>query len=169
MMIKTVTTNGKITENMKKKTVLIPIEDPEFSLQILPHVERFLNPAENQLILLHVEKEPEVIHIAQSGPEDLSIYVDQSEAALRTNFADQMLPTVRALEKMGFEVRTDVQFGNPVHELEEYINTNHIDMVAMTTHGRSQLGRVVFGSVTEHIVHDIDVPILLFHPAREPA
>ncbi|MEZ4867474.1 MAG: universal stress protein [Caldilineaceae bacterium] len=165
MITKTMSTKHSVEPGLTKKTVLIPVEQADFSLQILPYVERFLNPTENRLILLHVEKEPDVVHIDRPGFTDLDIYVDQSEAAWRTNFLDDLLPTVRALEKLGFEVQTDVQFGTPVHELEYYIKHRQVDLVAMTTHGRSPLGRVIFGSVAEHILHDINVPILLFHPA----
>lgn len=48
---------------MTKNIVLIPVERAEFSLQILPCIRRFLNPAENRLILLHVDPEQEAVHI----------------------------------------------------------------------------------------------------------
>jgi nucleotide-binding universal stress UspA family protein len=149
---------------MKKNDVLIPVDEAEFSLQILPYIRRFLNPIENRLILLHVEKEPEPVHIHQPGLEDIDIYVDESEAALRNRFADEQLTTVRALEKMGFEVTTDVEFGDPIPEIESYIAKQDVDLVAMTTHGRTGLGRIFRGSVAEHLLHHVDVPVLLFHP-----
>ena len=82
---------------MKKHTVLIPVDELDFSLKILPMVQRFLNPTENHLILLHVEKEPEAVHIDRPGAEDLDIFVDQAEAGLRLTFADQLYPLVRSL------------------------------------------------------------------------
>lgn len=149
---------------MKKNDVLIPVDGVEFSLQILPCVRRFLNPAENRLILLRVEPEPEPVHIHQPGFEDLNIYVDESEAALRDCFADELLTTVRTLEQMGFEVTTDVEFGQPIPKIEAYIARKDVDLVAMTTHGRTGLDRVLHGSVAEHLLHHVAVPVLLFHP-----
>lgn len=152
---------------MKKNDVLIPIDGAEFSLQILPYVRRFLNPTENRLILLHVEQEPEAIHIRQPGLEDLDIYVDESEAALRDCFADELLTTVRALEKMGFDVTTDVEFGKPIPKIEAYIKQKKVDLVAMTTHGRTGWNRIRHGSVAEHLLHHVAVPVLLVHPTQE--
>lgn len=149
---------------MTKNTVLIPVDRAEFSLKILPCLRRFLNPAENRLILLHVDPEPEAVELRGPGSEDLTIYVDESEAALRTQFADMSLPTVRELEKMGFEVTTDVAFGQPITEIEQYIATQNVNLVAMATHGRTGLERILRGSVAEHVLHHIDVPVLLFHP-----
>lgn len=149
---------------MTKNIVLVPVAGADFSLQVLPCLRRFLNPTENQLLLLHVEKEPETFHMHEPGMEDINIYVDESEAALRTQFADQSLLTVRELEGMGFEVTTDVAFGQPVAEIEGYIAKAQINLVAMVTHGRAGLDRMLHGSVAEHILHHTNVPLLLVHP-----
>ena len=149
---------------MTKNSVLIPVERAEFSLQILPCIRRFLSPAENRLILLHVEPEQEAIHIQSSGTEAINIYVDESEAALRTWFADLSLLTVRELEKLGFDVKTDVAFGRPIPAIEKYIVDHGIELVAMATHGRTGLDRLMHGSVAEHILHHVDIPLLLFQP-----
>ena len=41
------------------------------------------------------------------------------------------------------------------------------DFVAMATHGREGLARWVAGSVTEALVHDVHVPVLIVHPRQE--
>jgi nucleotide-binding universal stress UspA family protein len=151
---------------MSKNTVLIPVAGAAFSLQILPCIRRFLNPTENRLLLLHVEPEPEPLHIQEPGMEGIDIYVDESEAAARVEFADQSLLTVRELEKMGFEVKTDVVFGRPVSEIEAYIANQPVNLVAMVTHGRTGLDRILHGSVAEHILHHSNVPLLLVHPQQ---
>ena len=149
---------------MTKNSVLIPVERAEFSLQVLPCICRFLNPADNRLILLHVDPEQEVLHIQGPGTEDISIYVDESEAALRTWFADFSLRTVRELEKLGFDVTTDVVFGQPIPQIEKYITEHNVELVAMATHGRTGFDRFIHGSVAEHILHHVDIPLLLFQP-----
>ena len=149
---------------MTKNIVLIPVERAEFSLQILPCIRRFLNPAENRLILLHVDPEQEAVHIQGPGTEDINIYVDESEAALRTWFADLSLLTVRELEKLGFDVTTDVAFGRPIPAIEKYVVEHGVELVAMATHGRTGLDRLMHGSVAEHLLHHVDIPLLLFQP-----
>ena len=39
--------------------------------------------------------------------------------------------------------------------------------VAMATHGRTGLARLVIGSVTERVLHEASVPLLLVHPGRD--
>lgn len=149
---------------MTKNNVLIPVAEAAFSLQVLPSLRRFLNPAENRLLLVHVEPEPEAFHLHGPGMEDINIYVDEGEEALRVLFADQSLLTVRELEQMGFEVTTDVAFGQPVAEIEKYMAKAQVNLVAMVTHGRTGLDRILHGSVAEHLLHHTNVPLLLVHP-----
>ncbi|MFN8488554.1 MAG: universal stress protein [Caldilineaceae bacterium] len=152
---------------MTKNKVLIPIDGSQFSLQVLHHVTRFLSPAENELMLLYVAEEPGVVEVEQVGLDELTIYVDQAEASIRSGFADGVLPQVRALEKVGFTVSTDVRFGDPMAEIEKCIADEAIDLVAMTTHGRTGLSRVMYGSVAEHVLHHATVPVLLYRTFSE--
>lgn len=152
---------------MIKNTVLIPIDGSHFSLQILNYVTRFLSPADNELILLHVAEEPHVVEVEEPGFEDLTIYVDQAEASLRTSFDDDMLLHVRALERTGFAVSTDVRFGEPIPEIERFIEEEEVDLVAMTTHGRTGLSRMMYGSVAEHVLHQATVPVMLYRTFAE--
>src|SRR6185503_3127056 len=40
------------------------------------------------------------------------------------------------------------------------------DLIVMATHGRSALGRLWLGSVSNHVVRHSGVPVLLIHPNR---
>jgi len=42
------------------------------------------------------------------------------------------------------------------------------DLIVMATHGRSGLGRSVFGSVADQVVRQSSIPVLLLHPNRHP-
>jgi len=146
---------------MTRKKVVVPIDGSEFSLQVLPTITEMFEPAQTELVLLHVAPEPEVIELEPGDPE-MTFYVDQQEAGLRGNFADDMLPQVRKLQAAGFAASTAMCFGEPTEEIERYIADEGIDMVAMTTHGRTGLARMMFGSVAEHVLHRSKVPILLY-------
>ena len=152
---------------MSKKKVLIPISDPQFSLQVLPHLQNFLDPEESELLLLHVEKEPQSIHIERPLMGSVDIYRDEAEYALRVNFADEMKPVIDQLQNEGFDVTTDVLFGKPAQAIEEHLAYVPVDMVAITTHGRTGLEKLMAGSVAEHILHHTHIPVLIFHPSLD--
>jgi nucleotide-binding universal stress UspA family protein len=149
---------------MKRKMskVLIPIDDAAFSRQVLTQVTNLLEPSHHELIFLRVAPEPSMVEFGEPGDPDLTIYVDQQEVSLAAEFASEMLPHRQALQNAGFHVFTTMRFGDPANEIERFVDEQDIDLVAMTTHGRTGLDRLVFGSVAEHVLHHTEVPVLLY-------
>jgi nucleotide-binding universal stress UspA family protein len=46
----------------------------------------------------------------------------------------------------------------------EYAHTTQADLVAMATHGRGGLTRLLLGSVADDVLHGVHVPLLLYRP-----
>jgi len=68
----------------------------------------------------------------------------------------------------GIYVKTDVA-GTIVRLAEHAENAEHsdgYDLIAMATHGRSGLLRLVMGSVTEHVLDATKLPLLMVRPAQ---
>ncbi len=51
--------------------------------------------------------------------------------------------------------------GMPADRLVEYAVRSRPDLLVMSTHGRGAIGRTWLGSVTNRVIHQIDVPVLL--------
>jgi nucleotide-binding universal stress UspA family protein len=51
--------------------------------------------------------------------------------------------------------------GEARRELEHKINELKPDLVVMDSRGLSNLSRVVLGSVTDHLVHHLNVPVMI--------
>jgi nucleotide-binding universal stress UspA family protein len=54
--------------------------------------------------------------------------------------------------------------GHAAEQIMSYAEDNAIDLVALSSHGRSGMGRWVFGSVTDKVIHTGDIPVLVVHP-----
>jgi nucleotide-binding universal stress UspA family protein len=69
---------------------------------------------------------------------------------------------VKVFQAAGIEARSEILFGEPAMTILEYIRSNPSQLVAMTTHGRSGLHKMIFGSVTETIIQKVKkTPIFL--------
>ena len=53
-----------------------------------------------------------------------------------------------------------VELGNPDRTILRYARDNDIDMIVMSTHGRSGVGRFLRGSVTEKVIRGGEIPVL---------
>jgi nucleotide-binding universal stress UspA family protein len=148
---------------MKTRTnkVLIPVDGSEFSLQVLPYVMRFSAPEKSELILLHVAEVPSSVRLENSDNEEPVIYIDREVAALEAAFQASMQPQVDKLTQAGFKVTTVLRFGEPTAEIERLIDEEQVGLVAMTTHGRTGLARMLLGSVAQHLIQHAAVPVLL--------
>ena len=83
--------------------------------------------------------------------EELAAYLEQKAKPLR---------------KLGVEVRTIVQFGNPAERIVSYARSPEIDLIAMATHGRTGLRTVIFGSVAGRVLYSGVRPVLLVRPGK---
>lgn len=167
---------------MKKKTVLIPLDGSPFSAQIVAPALANFDPARVAIVLLHVCAPPEIYALAErEAVEDASMppafptvpetlrRLGRSDPALdaeaQTAQALQMMaPARQAFEAAGFEVQVEALFGAPAPSIEKFVATHVVDVVAMTTHGRAGLTRLLAGSVAEHVLRHVRVPVLMLRP-----
>ena len=63
---------------------------------------------------------------------------------------------------------TSVWYGPAAYAIVEAAGLHKVDLIAMTTHGRSGLGRLILGSVAESVLRGTTVPILLVRVAEAP-
>jgi nucleotide-binding universal stress UspA family protein/YHS domain-containing protein len=55
-------------------------------------------------------------------------------------------------------------FGRPAEEIVRCAEQRGVDLIAMSTHGRPDLVRMLLGSVTDRVVRTSPVPVLVVHP-----
>jgi nucleotide-binding universal stress UspA family protein len=63
-------------------------------------------------------------------------------------------------ELRGVAVRRLVQVGDPVEQIATFVHTEGVKLVAMPTHGLGALRRILIGSVTAKVLHDVSCPVL---------
>jgi len=123
----------------KKLRVLIPLDGTnpgQSALEAMPPLAR-TGPVE--CTLLHVAESAETAH----GPEAW------------------LSPHREALESLGIPTRVRIVTGNPSEEILRQASGGEIDLVAMSTHGRQGMDRVLMGSVAEEVFRSSSVPTLL--------
>jgi nucleotide-binding universal stress UspA family protein len=69
----------------------------------------------------------------------------------------------------GLKLHEDVDIGIPAEKIVEKAATEGVDMIVISTHGRSGLRRLVIGSVTEKVVRLAACPVLSLRPFAEDA
>lgn len=64
------------------------------------------------------------------------------------------------LEDAGIDVQLDETSGDPDAELVDYVRDREADLVCVAGRQRSPAGKAVFGSVSQSVMLNVDVPVL---------
>jgi nucleotide-binding universal stress UspA family protein len=82
------------------------------------------------------------------------------EASTAVAWAQAYLDGVAA-QLDGIDVRTEIRQGQPAREILNAIRELDVDLVAMATHSRQGIDRLLFGSIAEEVIHASSMPVLL--------
>ena len=142
------------------KKILFPVDLSPVSSKIASSVIAFGESFDAEIHLVHVAVTMEEI-AGVYGPD-----------AIVGNFDDEVAESAeRELEKFekkffaGYPNKKRVVLkGDPVDEIIAYIKAQKIDLVAMGTHGRKGLDKILFGSVADRMVRNSPVPVLTINP-----
>lgn len=75
----------------------------------------------------------------------------------------------QVLEREGVRgIETQVWYGPAAPAIIDAARAHKVDLIVMTTHGRSGLGRLVFGSVAEAVLRGTTLPIFIVRPSGAP-
>jgi nucleotide-binding universal stress UspA family protein len=98
--------------------------------------------------------------LAEAGDDSLRKAVEQNEQDAQ----DYVLKVQNNLKTRGIAPRAVTVKGPAADEILSYAEKNDVDLIVMSTHGRSGLSRFFFGSVAEKVSRHSRVPVLLISP-----
>ena len=147
------------------KRVLVPLDGSELGESIVPLILEIAGPLDMAVVLVRV-LEP-VPPMAVEGTRHIVV----DDLAGRRRDADGYLgPIAAGLRARGVDVNWEVRVGRPETEILAAARAAGADLIAMSTHGRSGLGRLLFGSVAEQVLRHAEVPVFLMRQhGRRPA
>jgi nucleotide-binding universal stress UspA family protein len=144
------------------KNILVPVDFSEPSKRAVSYGLTLSGQFNANLILAHIV--PESIALTYAFPTHLPEIENEQYARARREI-DSLVPAEHSGK---WSLRTIVKIGNIEKELLAIVKDAAIDLVVMGTHGRRYLGRWFIGSVTEHMLRHVPVPVLtVSHVAAE--
>jgi nucleotide-binding universal stress UspA family protein len=144
------------TATWTPRRALVPLDGSTVAEAIIPFVSRMAPPLGLEIALLRVVRwtPPQVMEGRHT------VVVDNMERLNQE--ADLYLRTIAAqLSTNGLRALTAVRVGDPATEILAGAHECEADLIAMTTHGRSALGRLLFGSVAEAVLRRASIPVFI--------
>jgi len=131
--------------------ILVPLDGSECAERILPKVEKLAKDLHASIALLQVV-------YAHTFP---GVDPTDAEVAVVRKAEEYLKQVEEQLKAKGFRVDTHVRYGQDADEILDHAAQKDVDMIAMTTHGRSGVQRFLLGSVAEKILRHSPKPVFL--------
>jgi nucleotide-binding universal stress UspA family protein len=144
-----------IADTLARRMMLVPLSGSEQSAAAIPHAVEIIKQrgAESDLVLLHVMDVPYSL-VQRAAIEDFDAKRDEMKKYLEG--------LAQPIRESGVTVRTEILLGERAETIINYLKESPTQLLVMATSGRSRVNRMIFGSVTESVIHMVKVtPLLL--------
>jgi nucleotide-binding universal stress UspA family protein len=88
-------------------------------------------------------------------------YTDDELKVIKERVASNLAAAAAQIKRPNVTLKTIVSAGNASDEILKAAEDTKADLIAMSTHGRSGLRRMAFGSVTDKVLHGTRIPVLM--------
>ncbi len=149
--------------------ILVPLDGSPLAEGILPYVKVLAKALHSRVVLLHAAEASPLDH---RDPE-LEPYATETVERIRPLAESYLEEVAEDLRRDSLQVEKKVAQGKAADEIVDYAEGQGVDLIAMSTHGRSGLARWVVGSTADKVLRSADRPLLLVRPrddeTAEPA
>ena len=149
------------------RSILVPVDGSALAEQAIPYAITIARRAGSKVRLALVREQFPPVAIGQAA----ETYTRALLQLQRSENAYLRMVTSRVREKLGSSLSSVALEGPVVATLAEYARDTRVDLVIMTTHGRSGLERAWLGSVADQLIRTLEVPVLALpgFPKVEPS
>ena len=139
--------------------ILAPLDGSDLAECALSHVKAIAAGCHVPEVILIGVVEP-MVHLNQLRSELGEEWVRNAEKGMRTASEAYLTKKADALKKDGIQAKVVVAEGIAADKILEYAAKNKVDLIIMSSHGRSGIARWTMGSVTDRVVRHATAPVL---------
>lgn len=133
-------------------TILIPLENTSADGTILDHIKPLARLTGAKLLLMHVADG----WVARNFDQ-----LDLAESEEMKEDRAYLESCAEDLRREGFTVENVLAMGEPSDEIVKFVQSHHVDLIAMSTHGHRFISDLLYGSTADKVRHLVDVPVML--------
>ncbi|MCW5600478.1 universal stress protein [Nitrosomonas sp.] len=140
------------------KRVLIPLDGSELAERAVPHLLRFITSEQTELLLMTALSSsvfPLLSDKMRSFTSEQIVLSDESEAS------EQMQMIAQQLVQRGFRVESQFLPGAAAECILHLSEKANVDLIAMSTHGRTGIELALLGSVADKVVRNARSPVFI--------
>jgi len=147
---------------MDIRSILLPTDFSDCGNYALSYAASLARTFKASIICLNVI-EPIVPTVGYSGMTEPLPIADIAEQL--EDSAERELPKLAECEECaGLDIEEMVAHGEAAAEIVRVAKERSVDLIVISSHGRTGLGRILFGSTAEAVVRHASCPVLVVKP-----
>lgn len=143
------------------KHILVPLDGSALAEKALDYAVQILAP-KRRITLLSVIEVPDIVNTFNPLPTNLML-VEENLASAR-EYLERVAKSLRKDHELRVNIETKV--GKPAEVINEIAETEFVDAIVMSTHGRTGVERFIFGSITQKVLSTMPCPVFVV-PGKE--
>jgi universal stress protein A len=150
---------------MQIRSILLPTDFSECGNFALSYVTSLARTFGASIICVHVIETivPSVGYTGMTEPLPIADITEQLEDS-----AERELPKLAECEECaGLDIEELIVHGEAAPEIVRVAKERAVDLIVISSHGRTGLGRILFGSTAEAVVRHAGCPVLVVKPPQE--
>ncbi len=154
-----------VVERKTFRKVLLPLDGSDTGEAAVPFAEELARKTNARLLLLSVMMPAYRITAAQDYP---GVDLEPIMKAQRESAENYLHDVEAKLKQKGITTSSDTMVGSAAETILDYSKEKQVDLIAMSTHGRSGFGRWILGSVTDKVVRASEIPVMVMRASGPP-
>ena len=147
---------------LQLRRILLPTDFSGCANYALPYAATIARAANATVICVNVV-EPIVPAVGYTGMAEAMPIAEMNEQM--EDSAERELPDVLNCEELhGLNVEEVIGHGDAAAEIVRIADERQVDLIVISSHGRTGLGRIIFGSTAEAVVRHARCPVLVVKP-----
>ena len=136
------------------RRIMLTLDTSELAERALPHAMEMATAFGAELCILSV--------VPVSNDESGDVLTSEADWKAQVAHTEEYIAGVlEALQSHDIKASAEIRRGNVTDEILIFSEKFEADLIVMSSHGRSGLGRWVYGSVTDRVLRYADCPVLL--------
>jgi nucleotide-binding universal stress UspA family protein len=147
---------------LQLRRILLPTDFSGCANYALPYAAAIARATRATIICVHVV-EPIAPAVGYAGLAEPMPIADLSEQL--EDSAERELPQLAGCEEFsGLNIEEVIVHGDAAAEIVRVAGEREVDLIVVSSHGRTGLGRIIFGSTAEAVVRHASCPVLVVKP-----
>ena len=139
--------------------ILVPLDGSQLAERALPVAARIARASGARILLVQAVVVPVAYGLTFEG-EALQWHLVEDLSKAAQTYLDEI---AQSEQLAGLPIERVVKVGSAANVILDVAAERGVDLVALTSHGRTGIGRWVLGSVANRIAHDSIAPVLILY------